>query len=647
MNSFYNHLIYPAPNAPGTSASMRSELDRISAGFDKLPTLAGNGGKLVTVKADASGLEAASTVALESLTVTSLTATNITGNVTGNLTGNVTAATGTSSFNNMAIAGTVTLSGGAKITGLSAPINGGDAANKDYVDSVAQGLDIKTSVRVATTGNISLSGAQTIDGIALTVGDRVLVKSQTAPAENGIYVVAAGAWARSTDMDIWTEFPGAFFFVEQGSINDNTGWVCTANAGGTVGSTAVTFEQFSGAGQITAGNGMTKSGNTLNIETASASRIVVNADNIDLATTGITAGAYQSVTVDIYGRVTAGSNPTTLAGYGITDAYTKSYIDTTFGDVANAEVSAANAAASASAAAASATAAAASYDSFDDRYLGAKSTPPIVDNDGNALTAGSMYFDLGDNLMKVRTTSNLWVNAGSSVNGTSARQKYTATAGQTSFAITYDVGFVDVWLNGLKLESGVEFTATNGTTVLLAAGATAGDLIDMIAYGTFVVSNSYTKAEADNKFLQLSGGTLTGALTLSGAPTANLHAATKQYVDGFLPLSGGNLTGGVKEARVALGAGSAINIASGNYFTKTISGVTTFSVSNVPAAGTVASFIIDLTNGGSSTITWWSGMKWAGGTAPSLTAAGRDVLGFFTHDAGTTWTGLMLGKDVK
>lgn len=110
--------------------------------------------------------------------------------------------------------------------------------------------------------------------------------------------------------------------------------------------------------------------------------------------------------------------------------------------------------------------------------------------------------------------------------------------------------------------------------------------------------------------------------------------------------AGDTFTGGVREARVAMAAND-VDISAGNYFSKTLSGATTFTVSNVPSAGTAASFILDLTNGGAFAITWWAGVKWAGGTAPTLTAAGRDVLGFFTHDGGTTWTGLVLGKDVK
>jgi phage-related tail fiber protein len=199
-------------------------------------------------------------------------------------------------------------------------VNPQDAATKNYVDMTVQGLDPKQSVRAATTANIAtLSGTMTIDGIALVAGDRVLVKDQTTQSQNGIYLVAAGAWTRSLDADSWAELPGAYVFAESGTVNADMGFVCAVEPGGTLGTTAITFQQFSGAGQISAGLGLTKSGNTINIGTASSARIVVNADNIDLATIG-TAGTYRSVTVDAYGRVSAGTNPTTLAGYGITDA---------------------------------------------------------------------------------------------------------------------------------------------------------------------------------------------------------------------------------------------------------------------------------------------------------------------------------------
>lgn len=104
---------------------------------------------------------------------------------------------------------------------------------------------------------------------------------------------------------------------------------------------------------------------------------------------------------------------------------------------------------------------------------------------------------------------------------------------------------------------------------------------------------------------------------------------------------------GTKELRSDLSSGSAIDLSLGNYFLKTITTTTTFTVSNVPASGTGISFVLDLTNGGSQTINWWSNLKWVNGSAPTLTSSGRDVLCFFTHDAGTTWTGLVAGKDVR
>lgn len=103
---------------------------------------------------------------------------------------------------------------------------------------------------------------------------------------------------------------------------------------------------------------------------------------------------------------------------------------------------------------------------------------------------------------------------------------------------------------------------------------------------------------------------------------------------------------GLKETKSILSANN-IDLTLGNYFTKTITALTTFTVTNTPTTGIVGSFILDLTNGGAFTITWWVGVKWASATAPTLTASGRDCLGFFTHDGGTTWTGLLLGKDLR
>jgi hypothetical protein len=163
-----------------------------------------------------------------------------------------------------------------------------------------------------------------------------------------------------------------------------------------------------------------------------------------------------------------------------------------------AATSASNAAGSATSAANSASAAADTYDQFDDRYLGAKASNPATDNDGDPLITGALYFNTVANEMRVYDGA-IWKAAGATVNGTAIRQTFTATAGQTTFAITggYDAGFADVYLNGVKLVNGVDVTVTSGTDVVLTVGASAGDTVDVIAYGAFLIANTYTQAEAD------------------------------------------------------------------------------------------------------------------------------------------------------
>ena len=173
---------------------------------------------------------------------------------------------------------------------VATPTDDAHAATKGYVDAARAGLDVKASVRAATTEAINLSGdlenGDAIDGVTLATGDRVLVKHQGTASENGIYVVqASGAAVRATDFDGTGEVSGgAFTFVEEGTANADSGWVVSSNGAITVGTDAINWVQFSGAGQITAGDGLTKTGNTINV-VGTADRITANADSVDIAST--------------------------------------------------------------------------------------------------------------------------------------------------------------------------------------------------------------------------------------------------------------------------------------------------------------------------------------------------------------------------
>ena len=237
-----------------------------------------------------------------------------TGTATGSITGTAaltfTAAAGDNNIN-LVPTGTGTVDVGTKrITSVAEPTQSSDAATKNYVDAVKTGLDVKDSVIVTTTGNLTAtysngtsgvgatltnSGTQaaiTIDSRVLVVGERVLVKDQTTALQNGFYKVttvgtASVNWVltRSTDADENSEITsGAFTFVEEGTVGGNNGYVCTNVGAITVGTTGITFVQFSGAGQVIAGDGLTKNGNTLDV-VGTANRISITSDAVDIAST--------------------------------------------------------------------------------------------------------------------------------------------------------------------------------------------------------------------------------------------------------------------------------------------------------------------------------------------------------------------------
>lgn len=265
-------------------------------GQTKIPTFTVNGKGLLTAAGEVdvatnlsiAGDSGTDTVSLLTDTLTFVGEDGITIDVTDNtVTANVNVATGLEVSGSgdiqidstvVTLDGTQTLSNKTlgtnldadenKIVNLATPTEANDAANKVYVDSVAQGLDVKQSVRLASTGNVANLGTVTaIDGISLNDGDRVLLKNQTDLSENGIYVHEAGSLTRSADADAPNEMnAGTFVFVEEGDVHADTGWVVSSDNPLAIGTDPITWTQFSGAGTYLAGYGLTLTGNTFAVD---------------------------------------------------------------------------------------------------------------------------------------------------------------------------------------------------------------------------------------------------------------------------------------------------------------------------------------------------------------------------------------------
>jgi len=181
-----------------------------------------------------------------------------------------------------------------KITNLATPTDGTDASTKAYVDSVAAGLDVKPSVAAASTANLTLSGEQTIDGVSVVAGNRVLVKDQSTASQNGIYVAAAGSWARAADMAAASNAAGAFTFVEAGSVAAGRGYV--VSSGAVVGTDALVWTQFSGGAAYTAGNGIDITGGAISVVVDPAGPLTLSSSGVNLQAASTSQPGSQSAT---------------------------------------------------------------------------------------------------------------------------------------------------------------------------------------------------------------------------------------------------------------------------------------------------------------------------------------------------------------
>ena len=271
-----------------------------------------------------------------------LVVTGVGANVDGTL-----GVTGNLSASNLVITGTGLFDGNVSmnthsITNLAEPINDADAATKYYVDSTAQGLDPKASVVAATTGNITLFGPQLIDGISIVATNRVLVKNQSQPADNGLYLCTDAAWTRTADMNNWAEVPSSYVFVETGTLDGGTGWVCTSPPGGTLGVTPITWVQFSGSGTYTAGAGLTLTGTEFSVNAAQPTITSVGTLTSLEVTGNVSAGNVSATTFtgNLTGNASgSAATVTTNAQPNITSTGTLTSLDVT-GNVSAGNISA-------------------------------------------------------------------------------------------------------------------------------------------------------------------------------------------------------------------------------------------------------------------------------------------------------------------
>lgn len=412
-----------------------------------------------------------------------------------------------------------------RIKSVADPVSSNDAVNKTWAETAMSSqlasatTQASNAASSATAAAGSASTASTQAGIASTKASEAAASATS--ASNSATAASGSASSASTSASTATT-----------KASEASASASTASTKASEASTSATAAAGSASSaSSSASTASTQATNAANSATAAASSASTATTKADVATAkadeaagSATAAASSASSANSSANAasTSASNAATSATSASSSASTATTQATNAASSATAASGSASAAAtSATSAASSAASAAALLDNFDDRYLGPKSSAPTVDNDGNALVIGALYFDTTTGKMRVYTASG-WLDASSASVATLAVFNYTATAGQTSFSgadaggvsLTYTVGSIFVTLNGIDLKAGTDYTASTGTSIVLTSGAAVGDELRIYAFGSFLVADTYSVANADATFLKKSGGTMTGPLVM-------------------------------------------------------------------------------------------------------------------------------------
>lgn len=445
-----------------------------------------------------------------------------------------------------------------RIANVADPVNAQDAVTKNYFESVyTPQLDAKVTAAAGSATNAANSATASASSAATASTKASEASTSAANAASSATAAASSASSASTSAGTATTQAG-IAITQAGNAASSASAASTSAANAATSATsaansasgASTSATNAATSATNAGNSATSAGNSATTATtkateagnsataaassastastqaanasSSASSASTSATNAAASATTASTGATTATTKasEAATSATNAANSATAAASSATSASTSASTATT--QATNAANSATAANSSAVSAASSAASAAALLDNFDDRYLGPKSSAPSLDNDGNALLVGALYFDSTTGKMRVYTASG-WLDASSASVATLAVFNFTATAGQTSFSgadiasqtLAYTVGAIFVTLNGIDLKQGTDYTATTGSSIVLTSGAAAGDELRVYAFGSFLVADAYTRAQADAGFVAKTGSTMTGSLLLN------------------------------------------------------------------------------------------------------------------------------------